>query len=55
MSANNEQDQFNEQKSDMHWYIIQILTGLTIDTTGYPLELLLNSNWISNGFSFVFH
>ena len=29
--------------------------GLTIDPTGYPLELLLNSNWISNGLPLVYH
>jgi hypothetical protein len=54
---------------EIHWYFIEISTGLpiyfylhfieistgfTIDDTGISLRLLLNSNWIYDGFPLVF-
>ena len=51
---------FNWIFNNFYWHVFLISigilsTGLTIDSTRYPLELLLNSKWISNRFSSVFH
>ena len=41
--------------TNFYWHFIEISTGFTIDSTGIPKKLLLDSNWISNRFPFLCH